>query len=111
MWLVVLMKDFGVVVDSNIDVFCILVVDCGMLEVIGYNMMFDGCFLFVKYIVICWVGWGIDVCVIFIEKIVIIRRVNGIFIIWWMSFCYKVIYNFCGLWINWRKGYVFLCVF
>lgn len=42
------MKDFGFVVDSNIVIFCMLVVDFGMLEVIGYNMMFDVCFLFVK---------------------------------------------------------------
>lgn len=74
------MKDSGVVVDSNIYVLCILVVDCGMLEVIGHNTMPDGCSLPAKYTVTRRAGWGIDVCVTSTEKTATIRRVNGIFI-------------------------------
>lgn len=66
--MVVLVKDSGVVVDSNIDVLCILVVDCGMLKVIGHNTMPDGCSLPAKYTVTRRAGWGINVVLHLLRK-------------------------------------------
>lgn len=74
------MKDSGFVADSNIIIPCMLVVDFGMLEVIGHNTMPDGCSLPAKYTVTRRAGWDIDVCVTSTEKTATIRRVNGIFI-------------------------------